>query len=217
MYSNYRKRRCLKVGGVTLWRVRWIWGEVERGEARWDGRGEAGRAENDGGRWRRTTRYASARDGNRSAGMGAGTEGEEERCRCDDGHGQDRSVGAYADTDRTGVSVRRRTRTGQECRHEGGHGQDRIVGAEADTDRAGVSARRRTRAGQNKTDDSMRVSKHKLIRKEKRERKQKRKENKRLYTGRDSAAKIIQQQQSNKNYTRLTSVHDHEQSLDPSE
>ena len=55
-----------------------------------------------------------------------------------------------ADTDRTGVSTQRRTRTGQECRRGGGHGQDR-------------------------TDDSMTVSKHKLIREEKRERKQKRK------------------------------------------
>ena len=84
-------------------------------------------------------------------------------------------------------------------------------------DRTGVSARRRARAEQDKTDDSMTVSKHKLIREEKRKRKQKRKENTRLYTGRDSAAKIIQQQQSNKNRTRSTRVRDHEQSLDPSE
>ena len=94
--------------------------------------------------------------------------------------------------DRTEVSAQRRTRTGQECQRGGGHGQDR-------------------------TDDNMTVSKHKLIREEKRERKQKRKENTRLYTGRDSAAKIIQQQQSNKNRTRATSVRDHEQSLNPSE
>ena len=58
-------------------------------------------------------------------GMGAGTEGEEQRCRCEGGHGQDRSVDAKADTDRTGVSALRRTRTGQECRRGGGHGQDR--------------------------------------------------------------------------------------------
>ena len=82
-----------------------------------------------------------------------------QECRRRGGHGQDRSVGAEADTDRTGVSARGRTRTGQECRRGGGHGQDRSVGAEADTDR---------------TDDNMTVSKHKLIREEKRERKQKR-------------------------------------------
>ena len=93
------------VGGVTVWRVRHSGGEAERGKAKREVRGEAGRAENDGGRWQRTTRYASARDGNRSVGAGVGTEGEELRCRCEDGHGQDRSVGAEADTDRTGVSV----------------------------------------------------------------------------------------------------------------
>ena len=109
------------VGGVTVWRERRIGGEAEQGEARRDGRGEAGRAENEGGRWRRTTRYASARDGNRCAGAGAGTEGEEQSCRCEDGHGQDRSVGAEVDTDRTGMLARRRTQTGQECRRGGGH------------------------------------------------------------------------------------------------
>ena len=87
-----------------------------------------------------------------------------ERCRHEGGHGQDRSVGAGAGTDRTGASARWRTRIGLECRRGGGHGQDRSVGAEADTDRT----------GQNRTDDSMTVSKHKLIREEKRERKQKR-------------------------------------------
>ena len=115
-----------------------------------------------------------ARDGNKCTGAGVGTEGEEQRCQCEGGHGQDRSVGAKADTDRTGVLARRRTRTGQECQRGGGHGQDRSVGAEADTDRAGVSARRWTRTGQDRTDDNMTVSKHQLIREEKRQRKQKR-------------------------------------------
>ena len=79
-------------------------GRAGRGRA---GRGEAERARQDGaennkGQWRRTTRYTDARDGNRSAG-----------------------TGAKADTDRAGVSARRRTRTGQECPRVGRHGQDR--------------------------------------------------------------------------------------------
>ena len=77
-----------------------------------------------------------------------GRDGGEQRYRCEGGHRQGRSVGAEADTDRAGVSARRRTRTGQECRHGGGHRQGRSVGAEADTDRTGVSAQRRTRTGQ---------------------------------------------------------------------
>ena len=95
-----------------------------------------------------------------------------QKCLRGGGYGQDRGVGAEADTDRTGASARRWTRTGQERRHGGGHGQDRSVCAGADTDRTGVSARGRT----DRTGDSMTVSKHKLIRKEKRERKQNKRE-----------------------------------------
>ena len=121
-----------------------------------------------------------------------GHEVEEQRCRCDGGHGQGRSVGAEADTDRIGVSARGRTRTGQECQCGGGHRQDSSVGAEADTDR---------------TDDNMTVLKHKLICEEKRERKQKRRGHEIIYGTRlgcqDYPTITIQQ---NKNRTHSTSV-----------
>ena len=173
MYSNYRKRRCSKVGGVTV-----------RG-----GRGGS----------------KAGRSGARRDGRG----GTERRATGDDGGGR---RGMWTRGTGTEVSVRRRTWTGQECRRGGGHGQSRSVGVEADTGRAGVSARRRTRTGQecrrggghgqDRTDDNMTVSKHKLIREEKRERKQnKREEDTRLYTGRDWVARIIQQQ-SNKEEPR---------------
>ena len=121
-----------------------------------------------------------------------------------------RGVGTEADTDRTGVLARRRTRIGQECRRGGGHGQGRSVGAEADTDRAGVSARRRIRAEQDKIDDSMTVSKHKLIREEKRERKQKRRGHATIYRTRLGRQDLSNNNNpTKKNRMRATSVHDH--------
>ena len=78
------------------------------------------------------------RDGNTGAGACPGTEGEEQRCQWEGGHGQDRSVGAEADTDRTGVLARRQTQTGQECQRVDGHRQDRSVSMKADMDRTEV-------------------------------------------------------------------------------
>ena len=177
MYSNYRKRRCPMVGGVT------VRGGRGGSGARRSGTGEAERSGEREGRWQRAMRCVDARDGNKGAGAGAGTEGEEQRCRC-----------------------------------EGGHGQDRSVGAEADTDRTGVSARRRARAGQDKTDDSMTVSKHKLICEEKRERKQKRRGHAIIYRTRLGRQDLSNNNNpTKKNRTRSTSVRDHGRSLDPSE
>ena len=129
------------VGGVTVWRARWIGGEAEQGEARRNGRGKAGRVENDGVC---ECKGLEEKCGRRCGHGGRGAEVSVRRrtrtgqeCRREGKHGQDRSVGAEADTDRTGVSAWRRTWTGQECRRGGRHGQDRSVGAEAGTGRTG--------------------------------------------------------------------------------
>ena len=87
------------VGGIIVWCGRGGSG------ARRSGTGEARRSGERQGRWQRATRCVDARDGNKGAGAGVGTEGEEQRCQCEGRHGQDKSVGAEADTDRTGVSA----------------------------------------------------------------------------------------------------------------
>ena len=142
------------------------------------------------------------------------------------GQAEGRTQGA--DTNKTGVSARRRTRTGQERRRGGGHRQDRSVGAEADTDRTGASARGRTRRGQehrrggghrqDRTDDSITVSKHKLIREEKRERKQKRKRTRDYIQDATGPPRLSNNNNpTNKNHPRSTTVPDHGLSLDTSE
>ena len=108
-----------------------------------------------------------------------------QECRRRGAHGQDRTVVAKVDTDRTGLSAWRRTRTGQKCWCGGGHGHNTSVSAEAATDRTEASVRRRTRTEQecrhgggheqDRTDDKLTVSKQKLILEEKKRQKTKEK------------------------------------------